>query len=184
MLIDSRFCLVWAGEGPSVGLALLHSYFSYFPWLCGILRSQSHVLSIISCCSHVLILSPHLFIVDVFVTFGVVFDPVVRRVCVHHVHFVIFIRTHRISWYLFALFSCIYFFKLHNQALCVSCYRLLVCFSQELNPCWLIDLWLVAQQQEQEFLILCSLDSSLCLSDWAWNRQYGVGYQSLALLAT
>lgn len=46
--------LVWAWEGPTVSSALLHSYFSYFPWLCGILHSQSHVLSIILCCSYVL----------------------------------------------------------------------------------------------------------------------------------
>lgn len=47
--------LVWAWEGPTVGLALLYCYFSYFPWLCGISHSQSHVLSIIWCCSHGLI---------------------------------------------------------------------------------------------------------------------------------
>lgn len=59
MLIGSRFALFGPWEGPNVEiLALLHSYFSYFPWLCGILQSQSHVLSIISCCSHGLILFP------------------------------------------------------------------------------------------------------------------------------
>lgn len=39
--------LLWAWKGPSVALAVLHNYSSYFPWLCGIPHRQSHVLSII-----------------------------------------------------------------------------------------------------------------------------------------
>lgn len=54
------FHLVWTWEGPTVSLALLHCSFSYFPWLCGIPHSQSHVLSIIWRSIHGLIFFPSL----------------------------------------------------------------------------------------------------------------------------
>lgn len=59
------FHLVWTWEGPTVSLALLHCSFSYFPWLCGIPHSQSHVLSIIWRSIRGLIFSPH-FVIGVF----------------------------------------------------------------------------------------------------------------------
>lgn len=72
-LIDSWFALFGLERGPNVCLAPLRSYFSYFPWLCGIVLSQSHVLSIILCCSHGLVFffpssSLHSVVVDEFVT--------------------------------------------------------------------------------------------------------------------
>lgn len=66
-----------------------------------------------------------------------------------------------ISWHYLAVCA-----ASNYQAICVACYLLFVCFAYTLNPCWLIEFWLVAQrkQREQEFLMLCTLDLGLCLS--------------------
>lgn len=88
-------CLVWAWEGPTVSSTLLHSYFSYFPWLCGILHSQSHVLSIILGCSYVL-----------------------------HFFFFFFVSLCPCSFVLFIGIHLIWRYQLHYQAICVFSYLL------------------------------------------------------------
>lgn len=72
---------------------------------------------------------------------------------------------------------------LHYQAICSFCYLFIVCLSYTCNPHWLIEMWLVAQhgRQEQEFLILCTLEVGLCLSSLPEERQYIVLLYTCAL---
>lgn len=116
--------LVWFWGRPAWAWLCCTHYFSYFPWLCGILHSQSHVLSIILCFSHVLIFFLSLLDYSSLCS-RVVFDFFLSACA----HFVIFIK---ICWW-----------YLPRPSLSVFV-MLFFCLANILYLHWIIDLWLVA----------------------------------------